>query len=212
MTDSDWQQLRGELLAFGRRVSSDGFTAGFDFIGGIPAEIVTTFSEDWLAEYQERDYLMVDPVVIWGAQHDGVKSWSELSRLFPNVSPNVISIARERGMKHGTVVSMTVNRKKAIIGITHDALELSVEDLRALRGLLANMLIACPERQEEVLTMKGKKYISQVAEGMTDQEIANLEGRSVRAVAALRERVTEKLGVLTLPAAVLKAYKSRIID
>ncbi len=212
MTDSDWQQLRGELLAFGRRVSSHGFTAGFDFIGGVPAEIVTTFSEKWLAEYQERDYLMADPVVIWGAQNEGDKSWNELSRLFPNISPNVISIARERGMKHGTVVSMTVNRKKAIIGITHDMPELAVADLRELRGLLANMLIACPDKREAALTAKGQKYISLVAEGMTDQEIATLEGRSVRAVAALRERVTEKLGVPTLSAAVLKAYKSRMID
>ncbi|MDE4134452.1 LuxR C-terminal-related transcriptional regulator [Phaeobacter sp. QD34_3] len=143
---------------------------------------------------------------------EGVLSWNELADLFPNPSPDVIAIARARGMKNGSVVSMTVNRRKAIIGITHEAPELSLAELITLRGLLANMLIACPDRREDVLTAKGKRYISQIAQGLTDREIANLEGRSVRAVSALRERVVEKLAVPTLAAAVLRAHRSRIID
>ncbi|MFV1598636.1 MULTISPECIES: autoinducer binding domain-containing protein [unclassified Phaeobacter] len=212
MNNSDWQQLKGELIAFGKRVSSHGFTAGFDFIAGVPAEVVTTFSQDWLDEYQGGGYVIHDPVVIWGSQFEGVQSWDQLASQFPTCTPDVIAIARARGMKNGTVVSITVNRKRAIIGITHDAAEISKEDLQILQGLMANMLIACPDPREELLTIKGRKYISQVAQGLTDQEIAGIEGRSVRAVAALRERVMEKLSAPTLAVAVLRAYKSRIID
>ncbi|MFV1464659.1 autoinducer binding domain-containing protein [Phaeobacter sp. JH57H2] len=212
MNESNWQQLKGELIAFGNRVSSHGFTAGFDFIAGVPAQVITTFSQDWLDEYQSGGYVIYDPVVIWGAQHEGVQSWNQLARQFPNATPNVISIARARGMKNGSVVSMTVNRRRAIIGITHDAAELSTENLWHLRGLLANLLIACPCDREELLTVKGKRYISLIAQGLTDQEIASKEGRSVRGVAALRERVMEKLSAPTLASAVLMAYKSRIID
>ena len=83
MNSGAWQQLKGELSSYGQRVDSHGFTAGFDFIQGIPSEIITTFPNSWLEEYQANSYILSDPVVIWGSQYEGFKNWDELLELYP---------------------------------------------------------------------------------------------------------------------------------
>lgn len=207
------QQLKGELLAFGERVASHGFTAGFDFVQGIPSEIITTFPNSWLEEYQADSYILSDPVVIWGSQHEGIKNWDELVEIYPTNRPDVISAARATGMKHGSVLSISVNRSRAIIGITHLETSLSGADRLELFGLLAKMCIECEKRKigPEVSEL-GRRYLQLVSEGLTDKEIAERQGVSQRAVSALRERVMAKLSAPTLATALLSAYKYRIID
>lgn len=213
MNSGTWQQLKGELISFGERVSSHGFTAGFDFIQGIPSEIITTFSNSWLDEYQTNSYILSDPVVIWGSQYEGFKNWDELVELYPANKPDVIAAARAGGMTHGSVLSISVNRSRAIIGITHREKSLAEADRLELFGLLAKMCIECEKRRAgPEISELGRRYLQQVSEGLTDKEIAERQGVTQRAVSALRERVMAKLSAPTLATALLSAYKYRIID
>ncbi|UWS78484.1 LuxR family transcriptional regulator [Phaeobacter sp. G2] len=213
MNSGTWQQLKGELTSYGERVASHGFTAGFDFIQGIPSEIITTFPNSWLEEYQGNSYILSDPVVIWGSQYEGFKNWDELLELYPANMPDVISAARSSGMVNGSVLSISVNRSRAIIGITHYERSLSETDRLELFGLLAKMCIECEKRKAgPEISELGRRYLQQVSEGLTDKEIAERQGVSQRAVSALRERVMAKLSAPTLATALLSAYKYRIID
>jgi DNA-binding CsgD family transcriptional regulator len=213
MNSGTWQQLKGELTSYGERVASHGFTAGFDFIQGIPSEIITTFPNSWLEEYQGNSYILSDPVVIWGGQYEGFKNWDELLELYPANMPDVISAARSSGMVNGSVLSISVNRSRAIIGITHYERSLSETDRLELFGLLAKMCIECEKRKAgPEISELGRRYLQQVSEGLTDKEIAERQGVSQRAVSALRERVMAKLSAPTLATALLSAYKYRIID
>lgn len=213
MNSGTWQQLKGELTSYGERVASHGFTAGFDFIQGIPSEIITTFPNSWLEEYQANSYILSDPVVIWGSQYEGFKNWDELLELYPANMPDVISAARSSGMVNGSVLSISVNRSRAIIGITHYERSLSETDRLELFGLLAKMCIECEKRKAgPEISELGRRYLQQVSEGLTDKEIAERQGVSQRAVSALRERVMAKLSAPTLATALLSAYKYRIID
>lgn len=213
MNSGAWQQLKGELSSYGERVASHGFTAGFDFIQGIPSEIITTFPNSWLEEYQANSYILSDPVVIWGSQYEGFKNWDELLELYPANKPDVISAARSSGMVNGSVLSISVNRSRAIIGITHYERSLSETDRLELFGLLAKMCIECEKRKAgPEISELGRRYLQQVSEGLTDKEIAERQGVSQRAVSALRERVMAKLSAPTLATALLSAYKYRIID
>ena len=213
MNSGAWQQLKGELSSYGERVASHGFTAGFDFIQGIPSEIITTFPNSWLEEYQANSYIFSDPVVIWGSQYEGFKNWDELLELYPANMPDVISAARSSGMVNGSVLSISVNRSRAIIGITHYERSLSEADRLELFGLLAKMCIECEKRKAgPEISELGRRYLQQVSEGLTDKEIAERQGVSQRAVNALRERVMAKLSAPTLATALLSAYKYRIID
>lgn len=213
MNSGTWQQLKGELTSYGERVASHGFTAGFDFIQGIPSEIITTFPNSWLEEYQVNSYILSDPVVIWGSQYEGFKNWDELLELYPANMPDVISAARSSGMVNGSVLSISVNRSRAIIGITHYERSLSETDRLELFGLLAKMCIECEKRKAgPEISELGRRYLQQVSEGLTDKEIAERQGVSQRAVSALRERVMAKLSAPTLATALLSAYKYRIID
>ena len=209
-----WQQLKGELISFGKRVGSHGFTAGFDFIQGIPSEIITTFPNRWLEEYQANSYILHDPVVIWGSQYEGIRNWDELVSLYPTVGgPDVIAAARAQGMANGSVLSISVNRSRAIIGITHEETSLPEVERLELFGLLAKMCIECDKRNAgPELSDLGRRYLQLVSEGLTDKEIAERQGVSQRAVSALRERVMAKLSAPTLATALLSAYKYRIID
>lgn len=213
MSETEWQQLKGELITFGKSVGSHGFAAGFDFRGGIPSEIIATFPDEWLAEYQGKNYVAYDPVVIWGAQNDGVRTWDELEKLFPSPRVDVISAARRHGIRNGSVVSLTVNRKKTVIGITHAADRLAKGEIFTLIGLLANMSIVAPSVAPPYeLTDRGVNYLRLAAQGLTDQEIASHQGVTPRAVSSLRERVLRKLGAPTLSSGLLAAFKSRIVD
>ncbi|MFC4214032.1 autoinducer binding domain-containing protein [Pseudophaeobacter arcticus] len=213
MNSGAWQQLKGELSSYGQRVDSHGFTAGFDFIQGIPSEIITTFPNSWLEEYQANSYILSDPVVIWGSQYEGFKNWDELLELYPANMPDVISAARSSGMVNGSVLSISVNRTRAIIGITHYERSLSEADRLELFGLLAKMCIECEKRKAgPEISELGRRYLQLVSEGLTDKEIAERQGVSQRAVSALRERVMAKLSAPTLATALLSAYKYRIID
>ncbi|MEP5725622.1 MAG: LuxR C-terminal-related transcriptional regulator, partial [Erythrobacter sp.] len=154
-----------------------------------------------------------DPVVIWGSQYEGFKNWDELRELYPANMPDVISAARSSGMVNGSVLSISVNRSRAIIGITHYERSLSETDRLELFGLLAKMCIECEKRKAgPEISELGRRYLQQVSEGLTDKEIAERQGVSQRAVSALRERVMAKLSAPTLATALLSAYKYRIID
>ena len=206
------QQLKKELINAGARIASHGFTVGFDFVQGVPCDIVSTFTPSWLAEYQENSYVLSDPVVIWGTENTGVRSWNALKKLYPNLMPDIIGIARSRGMKHGTVISITVNRKKTIMGITHDAPDLTAENRFELIGLMANITLELDTPSAMQLPDKHTNYLQQVAQGMSDHEIAEAMGVTPRSVYALRSRVIAKLGAKTIAQAVLTAYRLRLID
>jgi DNA-binding CsgD family transcriptional regulator len=152
-------------------------------------------------------------VVIWGSQYEGFKNWDELLELYPANMPDVISAARSSGMVNGSVLSISVNRTRAIIGITHYERSLSEADRLELFGLLAKMCIECEKRKAgPEISELGRRYLQLVSEGLTDKEIAERQGVSQRAVSALRERVMAKLSAPTLATALLSAYKYRIID
>lgn len=212
MSDSISQQLKGELVARCARISSHGFTAGFDFIHGVPAEIVTTFSREWLEEYQTNGYSMHDPVVLWGTAHTGVKSWNELSKLFAGERPDVIKIARKRGMANGTVISFDLDRKRAVMGITHLKPELDPQEVMQITSIMSQILFQMPTPPTNTISDKAKRLLQAVANGSSEAEFAQASGVSTRAINALRARTLEKLGATTLSQAVLAAYRSRQID
>ncbi|MBT8153151.1 autoinducer binding domain-containing protein [Epibacterium ulvae] len=204
-------QLKAELIAFGNEHSSHGFTAGFGFEDNVPADIMSTFSSEWLTEYQQHGYVMHDPVVIWGTQNEGTRTWNQLAQDFAGYTPDVIAVARSRGMMHGTALGLTVNRRKGVIGFTHSAERLPDLEIARLHGIMAAILATFQDPPKIKLTDKGVAYLRKVSEGMTDNQIAESDGVTARAVAALRDRTVRAMGASQLSEAVLKAYRQRVI-
>lgn len=115
-------------------------------------------------------------------------------------------------MKNGTVLSLVVNRKRGIMGITHEAPELTPEEQQSLVGVMANILTSMGDATSVSLSEKSRSYLQLIAQGLTDQEIAENWKVTSRAVYALRSRTVTKLGAKTPEQAVLSAYKLRLID
>lgn len=212
MNSSPSQQLKRESIGFLNSLSSHGFTLGLDFVGGVPTDIISTWPDDWLEHYQNQDFLMHDPVVLWGAQYEGIMSWDELRQAFPNPQVDVIAHAREFGIKNGSVIALTVNRKKTILGISHSQRSLSASEQNQIIGTLSVLAFRTDCAPEVSISKKAQDYLQLVAHGHSDQEIAEMRGVTTGAMYQLRNRVFEKLQVDTIAQAVLKAYKSRIID
>ncbi len=212
MNHNNIQQLKGELVSYLNGFSSHGFTLGLNFLGGVPGDIVSTWDEEWLSEYQENDYVMYDPVVIWGTQNEGITTWDQLHPIFRNQKVDVIGLARERGMPNGSVVSVNVNRKRSILGISHISSQLSFEQQDGVIGRMAALTCRLDREPSAVISEKAKSYLHLASKGLTDSEIAKHNQVTPGAVHQLRVRTLEKLNAKTLAQAILTAYKSGLID
>ncbi|MGH1577741.1 autoinducer binding domain-containing protein [Planktotalea sp.] len=206
------QQLLDEISGYLNSISSHGFTLGVNFLAGTPTHIVSTWNEDWLNEYQNGDFVLYDPVVIWGMSNEGIRSWNQLSKLFPSPEVNVISTARERGMPNGSVISLTVNRKRTILGISHEESELDLKTQDYVVSQMAKVAFWIDDPREIKLSYKSLQYLNGLAEGLNEREIATSAGVTPGAIRQLRNRVLKKLDAKTPAEAVLIAYKSRLVD
>lgn len=212
MSAAGFQQLKRELTELLDSVSSHGFALGVDFISGVPGEIISTWPEEWLLDYQKNDYILYDPVVIWGALNDGIMNWNELLPIFQSLPVNVIEKAREFGIPNGSVFSFSFNRRKTVLGISHREASLPESIQNEILGQLSVYTFRSPKAPQVDLSEKSLDYLSQAARGLTDREIAESRQVSVGAVHQLRRRTLSALDASTVPEAVLKAYKSQLID
>lgn len=206
------QQLKRDFIDRVHPITTHGFTVGFDFFGGVPAEIVTTFPDTWLQQYQANNYVLHDPVVIWGNTNLGIKSWEELLQIYPNETPDVISNARGYGMQNGSVISVELDLVRTIVGLTHSDENLSTEEIETIYSAIFGFVRGADFEPRIELSQKSIQYLRFSAEGLTDGAIAREQNVTVRAVNGLRQRTLAKMSAETVAHAVVKARKARIID
>ncbi|WP_107495550.1 autoinducer binding domain-containing protein [Thalassobius sp. I31.1] len=186
-------QMRSDLLPH----CPQGYAAGFNFEGGAPEFMDITFPESWSAEYQRDGLAMIDPVVMWGMEHQGHKNWSELRQLgYPT---EIFSKASKYGMRNGTVISVLHRNCRSIIGITHKDETAPDELIKSTYGWLT--LIS--ERLPSNVTLPGKtqQYLQLAADDLNEHEMADQIGITIQAIRKRRKTVLKQYGVKTVPAA-----------
>lgn len=192
-------RMRRDLLP----LCSQGYASGFNFKGGAPEFMDITFPEGWSAEYQSDGLAMIDPVVMWGMENQGHKSWSELRHLgYPS---EIFAKAQKYGLLNGTVISVLHRNCRSIIGITHPETTAPEELLKVTYGWLTLVSETLPSNAS--LPGKPQQYLQLAADDLTEQQIADQIGITVQAVRKRRKTVLKQYGVKTVPAAMKMALQ-----
>lgn len=85
-------------LARLQEMAPAGYALGFHVRFTTPAFMFQTYDSAWLEHYSKNGLIMTDPIVHWGFENRGYKSWAELS---DNDPKNVLGAAAEHGLNHG---------------------------------------------------------------------------------------------------------------
>lgn len=141
---------------------------------------------DWLALYDERRFLAIDPLVRWPMISGEAGSWSEIYARFPRRDPGhaVLKEARRFQFFEGFVtpvrtrdgslglVSIGGDRRTRFSGAERLYLErISTAVLRKAEDLLG---VEAPEVPASNLTMRERECLGLLRLGLTDEEIAKV--------------------------------------
>lgn len=196
--------MANEFIRFQNRINSEcthGYAAGFGFVNGLPTKMSITFDPEWLLKYQSEGLGVADPVILWGMENQGHKSWSELAKL--GYSTDVFDKARNFGMENGTVIAVCQNHVRSIIGITHKEETASPELIALVYGEM--MLESSGLEMEKPEPTNGLEYLRLVTQGLTEPQVAQKLGKSVQAIRLRRKKVMRDYGALTVSQAVKNA-------
>lgn len=197
--------------------SHEAVTSVLGFIGNVgflialnltlrgPEYLLSTFPESWQREYEDRNYLFVDPVVYWAMTKTGSKRWSEVT--FSSVTP-VFRRAREHGLIYGATISTTEGRGRSLLSLARDDRELSDEEIAQGAAFLDQLAAATFGVQLSIEELETLKLAS---EGLAQKEIAGTLGIAEPTVKARLTKVKDKLGARNTTHAVRIALSNRML-
>lgn len=169
----------------GMTASASGMLTGPRALSANPIHF-RNWRADWLALYEERRYLAIDPLVRWPMVSGEAGSWSEIYAKFPPRDPGhavlkeaqrfqyfggFVTPVRTREGSLG-LVSVGGDRRSGFSESERLFLErISVAVLRKSEDLLG---VDEPEIPASNLTMREREYVSLLRQGLTDEEIAKV--------------------------------------
>jgi len=190
---------------------------------GLPRQhgLATSYPEDWMKYYREKDYARIDPVTQTVLASRKPFFWSDVVNMPGLAAPSLrlMNEAKDSGVTDGIGISLCGKHGELVgIGLArHDdcnennyntlaeAYLLSVYFHETYRDLLtAPLHIELTERQVEIL--------SWAAEGKTDEDIASIVGISTNTVRFHWKRVFTKLEANGRIYAISKALRLGLIN
>jgi len=156
-----------------------------------PRNGLTTYPEEWTAQYVREGMMNNDPVLAWMAQNSGHTTWSEVTRAY--------------GLEHGTIISLFYAGEKISISLCHSKPELEPGEIREAGAALVTLAHLSPPNARAEPAAKELIYLRMVSEGLTDQDIADELNLSLRAVRERKKKAVAELEANNIVHAVAKA-------
>lgn len=167
----------------------EGFLIGFNYTFTGPEYMVSGYPEDWRAEYEERNYFMGDPVLMWMSMNSGMRRWSEIK--LPDVR-GIMKRAEERGIRYGVAVSIKKGRKRSICTAARSDRELTDAELQRLS---AKFEVWCELTTNRAALTEGElEVLRRLRNGLTQKVIAAELGIAEATVKQRAITATNKLG------------------
>ncbi|MGB3556496.1 MAG: autoinducer binding domain-containing protein [Jannaschia sp.] len=180
--------LDDELVKL-REIGPAGFLIGFNYTFRGPEMMVSGYPEDWRAEYEERNYFMGDPVLMWMSMNSGTRRWSDIK--LPDVR-GVLKRAEEKGLRYGLALSVKKGRKRSICSVARSDRELTdaeISHVSAKFGVWCDLTT-----NRSALTDKELDVLRLLRNGLPQKEIAHSLKVSEATVKQRAASATSKLG------------------
>jgi LuxR family transcriptional regulator, quorum-sensing system regulator SdiA len=171
-----------------RVIGPSGFILAFNMTFRGPEFMHSEYPEAWRAEYEERNYFALDPVLGWALVSSGYKRWSEVR--LPDVR-GVLKRGSAFGLKYGAVFSSKKDRKRSFLTIARGDRELTdneVERINTKFGLWTELVT-----NRAALTDKELDVLRLLRDGLGQSEIAEELGIAESTVKQRAVSATTKL-------------------
>lgn len=136
------QEIHERLLSLGPR----GYTLALNVRYINPQFYITTYPDQWVAEYTASRYVLVDPVALWCAANTGTTRWSDVKVPFlAHPTLGVLARARAYGMNYGAVSSQRNpehQMQRCALSLCRSDRELSDEEIQEVHKLLQKIMVA----------------------------------------------------------------------
>ncbi len=182
--------------------------------------LATSYPEDWMKHYRERNYMEMDPVVERVLNSRMPFFWSELTAdpQLPTPSLQLMREAEEAGIRNGIGISLC-GQTGEIVGVglaRSDAGEDRDYDFLAGAYLLSVVFHETfrqmlSQASKPAITPREKEVLCWAAEGKTDDEIASILNVSANTVRFHWKNIFAKLNARGRIYAVTKAIRLQLI-
>ena len=179
--------------------------------------LVTSYPEDWMKHYVEKDYIEEDPVVLKVKQGGAPFFWDDLEkdRNTPQSAVDILNKAGDAGLKDGIAIPLFSTYGEVVgLGLARK----DVEKTRDYQFLAAAQLLATHFHEKfrflsakdnpnnyQPLSDREADVLSWASEGKENADIAMILNISVDTVKAHLKRSYKKLGVNSRSYAITKA-------
>ncbi|WP_299821167.1 autoinducer binding domain-containing protein [uncultured Jannaschia sp.] len=166
-----------------------GFVMAFNYTVSGPEVMASGYPDVWHKEYEERNYFVGDPVLLWSFVNSGVKRWSEIKLPDPR---GIMKAALKFDLRYGAVISVKKGRKRSVLSVARGDRELTdteIADLKERFGTWCDHVTnraALTDREIEVLKL--------LSVGHSQREIAETLGIAEVTVKQRAVSATKKLG------------------
>ena len=179
--DSELEELRA--------IGPSGFIMAFNMTFRGPEFMHSEYPEAWRAEYEERNYFALDPVLGWALTRSGHKLWSEIGLLDVR---KVLKRGEEHGLRYGAVFSAKRGRKRSFLTIARSDRELADSEIAHINAKFETWCELVTNRA--ALTDRELDVLRCLRDGLGQREIAEALDIAESTVKQRAISATTKLG------------------
>lgn len=172
-----------------RRLAPAGFSVGIAVRFFSPLATYIDYPDEWVKEYTQNAYVVVDPAVIWGMTHEGIIHWNDVHLMDPM---DIFSKAKEYGINYGIMCSFKINNRKTLGSFARSDRDFTETEAELIFESLKRLHIAHMPTEE--LTLDEVKTLELTANGLTGQNIAEKLGIALQTVKSRLTAARRKLG------------------
>ena len=112
-------------------VAPAGWIIGLNYRLSGPEHLINGYPEEWRDEYEGRNYMIGDPVLLWVMSHDdGHIRWSAIK--MPDLR-GVMRAAKRHKINHGVSFTRRIGRKRSFLSLAHTSREFTDEEIGLYR-------------------------------------------------------------------------------
>lgn len=189
--------FQGQLDQLARDAPA-GWLLGFNYSWNGPEMMFVGYSDAWRMEYEQGNYIVGDPVLLWVMSHNsGFQRWSGIK--IPDLR-GVMNKAKQHGIRYGAVFANRANGKKSFLSMARGDREFTEDELVTYDVRFNSWLQLLMNRAS--LTQKEIDVLRAYRDGLQHSETAALLGVAESTVKLRSSTACSKLGATTRTQAV----------
>ena len=166
-----------------------GYVMAFNYTVSGPEFMASGYPDAWHKEYEERNYFVGDPVLLWSFVNSGVRRWSDIKLPDPR---GIMSAALQFDIRYGAVISVKKGRKRSVLSVARGDRELTDDEIADLKARFGTWCDHTTNRA--ALTDREIDVLKLLSTGHSQREIADALDIAEVTVKQRAVSATKKLG------------------